>query len=203
MKNRRKWKFRKVCLMTLFFGGIGLMLIPPFNLEKGERENKKIVELLKKEQLEKSTSQEEQVAAGQTAEQEEDILGYIVVSRIDIEYAVAEGADSKVLSHFIGHMPETAGIGKIGNCVLAGHRGGRNGVFFLHLDRLLTGDSVKLTDKEGNTYEYVVSEMYVTDAFDSSIKNQGEEEELTLLTCEEKGTKRFVVKCKRKEVFDE
>lgn len=193
-----------MCLMTLFFGGIGLMLIPPFNLEKGESENRRIVELLKKEQKENTARQDEQSTEPQrenagAADEPEDILGYLAVSEIDIEYAVVEGADSKILSHFIGHLPETAELGGKGNCVLAGHRGGKNGVFFLHLNELSTGDSVELTDREGNTYQYVVSEMYVTDAFDNSVKNQGAEEELTLLTCEEKGTKRLVVKCKKKD----
>ena len=35
--------------------------------------------------------------------------------------------------------------------------------------------------------------------YDNSIKTQGEEKELTLFTCSQKGTMRFVVRCRYKE----
>jgi sortase A len=40
-----------------------------------------------------------------------------------------------------------------------------------------------------------VTESFVVGPYDNSIKTQGDTEELTLFTCAEKGTKRFVVKC--------
>lgn len=201
MKNKVKWKFKKVCLMTLFIGGIGLMLIPPITLERGETKNKEIINALKAEEIQKNVLPKKSVTSQSKEEKTENegVLGYLAIEKLGIEYPIKEGADRKVLSHFIGHLPETAGLGKKGNCVLAGHRGGKNGVFFLHLDRLATGDSVELTDREKNTYQYEVIETLVINAFDSDVKKQGAEEELTLLTCEEKGTKRLAVKCKRKE----
>ena len=47
--------------------------------------------------------------------------------------------------------------------------------------------------------DYEVTDFYVVGPYDNSIKNQDEKEELTLFTCAEKGSKRFVVKCIRKE----
>lgn len=202
MKNRRKWKFKKVCLLTLILGGIGLLLVPPFTLEKYEQKNEKIVEELKKEAVKKKkrtqNSKKEKKITQSEHLLEDEILGYLAISKIDIEYAIKEGANRAVLAESIGHLPETAGIGEKGNCVLAGHRGGRKGVFFLHLDRLCEGDSVELMDRRGNSYSYVVTESFVTDSFDNSVKEQGKRQELTLLTCTEHGTKRLIVKCKKK-----
>ena len=38
-------------------------------------------------------------------------------------------------------------------------------------------------------------DFFVVGPYDNSIKTQSEAEELTLFTCAEHGTKRFVVKC--------
>jgi len=48
-----------------------------------------------------------------------------------------------------------------------------------------------------------VTETEVVNPYDNSIKTQGEEKELTLFTCSQKGTMRFVVKCRYKEAADE
>lgn len=38
--------------------------------------------------------------------------------------------------------------------------------------------------------------------YDNSVKDQGEKAELTLITCENKGTMRLIVKCSLKEVVE-
>ena len=51
---------------------------------------------------------------------------------------------------------------------------------------------------------YEVIETEVVNPYDNSIKTQGTEKELTLFTCSQKGTMRFVVRCIYKEaVMDE
>ncbi len=45
----------------------------------------------------------------------------------------------------------------------------------------------------------LASEAEVVNPYDNSIKTQGEEKELTLFTCSQKGTMRFVVRCRYKE----
>ena len=56
-----------------------------------------------------------------------------------------------------------------------------------------------MLDRNGITYTYEVADSFVTDPYDNSIKVQGEETELTLFTCANKGTMRFVVKCVLRE----
>lgn len=117
---------------------------------------------------------------------------------------VMEGTTSKVLNAGIGHIEETAGIGESGNCVLCGHNGSRYGTFFTPLNQISIGDDVTIIDKNGQTHIYEVTDTEVVNPYDNSIKTQGEEKELTLFTCSQKGTMRFVVRCIYKEaVMDE
>ena len=101
-------------------------------------------------------------------------------------------------------IEETAGIGESGNCVLCGHNGSRYGTFFTPLSQISIGDEVMITDKKGQEHIYEVTETEVVNPYDNSIKTQGDEKELTLFTCSQKGTMRFVVRCIYKEaVMDE
>ena len=117
------------------------------------------------------------------------------IEALDIRYPVVEGCSSSNLNKAIGHMSETGRIGEKGNCVLCGHNGSRYGEFFTNLNKVSIGDIVTLLDTEGVLHSYEVTETFVVGPFDNSIRTQGEREELTLFTCAEKGTKRFVVKC--------
>ena len=58
---------------------------------------------------------------------------------------------------------------------------------------------VTIIDKNGQTHIYEVTDTEVVNPYDNSIKTQGEEKELTLFTCSQKGTMRFVVRCRYKE----
>lgn len=86
-------------------------------------------------------------------------------------------------------------IGEMGNCVLCGHNGSRNGIFFTHLNQVEAGDEVKLTDKKGELHRYAVSDTFIVGPYDNYVKKQTGEEILTLITCAERGTKRFICKC--------
>ena len=122
-------------------------------------------------------------------------IGMIQIETIGVKYPIMEGEGKIQLSQAVGHLPDTAGIGELGNCVLAGHRGSRYGPIFKHLDQVKTGDGVKLTDSEGNVHFYQVRESFVTAPDDVSVKRQDGKEELTLVTCEYKGTMRLIVRC--------
>ena len=156
--------------------------------------------------------QETDVEEEQTSISEEDeailkeggVIGIIEIPGLDIRYPVMEGTTSKVLNAGIGHIEETAGIGESGNCVLCGHNGSRYGTFFTPLSQISIGEEVMITDKNGLKHIYEVTEPEVVNPYDNSIKTQGDEKELTLFTCSQKGTMRFVVRCIYKEaVMDE
>ena len=184
--------------------GIALLAVPFFYHFRGKE--KTDVLLTEFEQTLENVDNEETTEGGdgeQAASDEEkkalleksEVIGIIEIEAIDIRYPIVEGADKSDLAYAIGHIIETAGIGETGNCVLAGHNGSRNGTFFTELNQLKVGDSVILTDKDGMEHEYEVSKTFIVESYDNFIKDQTEKEELTLLTCVESGTKRFVCKC--------
>ncbi len=199
---------RKVIAGILIAAGLSVMSVPFFWKFTGCRRNQQMVEEFwhiaeEKGNEEKGEGQEEPQAsiseedAAKPAQAE--VIGLIEIEALDVKYAVLEGTGNRELSCGIGHIPDTAGIGGEGNCVLAGHRGSRYGNYFKYLNELETGDVVRLTDKKGVQYFYEAESMEVVGPYENSVKDQGEEKMLTLLTCENNGTMRLVVRCRMSE----
>lgn len=207
---------RKILAAIFIIAGLALMLVPFFYYFYG---NQKSNELMK--QFEQSVEQEDMKEEEKEEEQDNevepvdakisghfgnvplllsgDVIGLIEIEDLDLKYPVVEGAESKQLAHGIGHIPNTAAIGAKGNCVLAGHRGSRYGTYFKYLNRLSEGSIIKITDKKGNVYQYEVISWEIVEPYDNSVKAQGEEKTLTLITCENSGTMRLVYHCVYKE----
>lgn len=201
---------RKVVAGLLITAGIAIMAVPFFWRTTGEKQTEQLISeferTLEDDQDEKKDVEEEQTSISKEDEailEEGNVIGIIEIPSIDIRYPVMEGTGSAVLNAGIGHIPETAGIGESGNCVLCGHNGSRYGTFFTPLNQISIGDVVTIIDKKGQAHIYEVTETEVVNPYDNSIKTQGEGKELTLFTCSQKGTMRFVVKCRYKEAADE
>ncbi len=201
---------RKVVAGLLITAGIAIMAVPFFWRTTGEKQTEQLISeferTLEDDQDEKKDVEEEQTSISKEDEailEEGYVIGIIEIPSIDIRYPVMEGTGSAVLNAGIGHIPETAGIGESGNCVLCGHNGSRYGTFFTPLNQISIGDVVTIIDKKGQAHIYEVTETEVVNPYDNSIKTQGEGKELTLFTCSQKGTMRFVVKCRYKEAADE
>ena len=202
---------RKVVAGLLITAGIAIMAVSFFWCTTGERNTNQLInefeQTLEEKQDERSEVEKEQTTVSKEEKailKEGSIIGIIEIPGLDIRYPVMEGTTSKVLNAGIGHIEETAGIGESGNCVLCGHNGSRYGTFFTPLSQISIGDEVMITDKNGLKHIYEVTETEVVNPYDNSIKTQGDEKELTLFTCSQKGTMRFVVRCIYKEaVLDE
>ena len=202
---------RKVVAGLLITAGIAIMAVPFFWRATGEKQTEQLISEFE-QTLEDDYDEETDVEEEQTSISKEDeaifkeggVIGIIEIPGLDIRYPVMEGITSKVLNAGIGHIEETAGIGESGNCVLCGHNGSRSGTFFTPLSQISIGDEVMITDKKGLKHIYEVTETEIVNPYDNSIKTQGTEKELTLFTCSQKGTMRFVVRCIYKEaVMDE
>jgi len=183
-----------------------MLAIPFFYFLKGRTDTDKLTqefEHILEEKQEDETEMEETEEEGEATIGEEDaaifaegdVLAILEIESIGIRYPVVEGCSSSNLNKAIGHMSETAMVGSAGNCVLCGHNGSRYGEFFTKLNQVEAGDVVTLLDTNGVIYSYEVTESFVVGPYDNSIKTQEDTEELTLFTCAERGTKRFVVKC--------
>jgi len=205
---------RKILAAILITAGLAAMSVPLFYHFYGNHKTNELIEQfeqnLEQEQTEDDEKEgekekEETDAKAPISEEDAallssgDVVGLIEIEALELKYPIVEGADSKQLAYGIGHIPDTAAIGGKGNCVLAGHRGSRYGTYFKYLNRLSAGDTVKVMDKEGNVYLYEVVSSEVVGPYDNSVKAQGEETELTLLTCENSGTMRLIYHCVYKE----
>lgn len=198
---------RKVFAALLIVVSILFFAIPIIYHYTGMRETEKltqefeqILEEVQEDETEMEETGEEETEASISEEDaaifaEGDVIAILEIEALDIRYPVVEGCSSSNLNKAIGHMSETGRIGEKGNCVLCGHNGSRYGEFFTNLNKVSIGDIVTLLDTDGVLHSYEVTETFVVGPFDHSIRTQGEREELTLFTCAEKGTKRFVVKC--------
>lgn len=132
--------------------------------------------------------------------EKEQIYGIIEIPAIEVKYAIVEGTEKSNLRTAVGHMSETAQVGSVGNCVIAGHRGGYYGTFFQNIDKLETGAEIKVTDLENNTYKYYVYEQkWIAPNDWSAIAAIEGEKTLTLLSCEEDGELRIIVRAKMEE----
>lgn len=199
--SRRK-VFAGICIVV----GVLFFAIPIVYHYTGMRETDRLTQEFEQkleEKQEDETEMEENGEKVQAAISEEDaaifaegdVIAILEIESIGIRYPVVEGCSSANLNKAIGHLSETGKIGEKGNCVLAGHNGSRYGEFFTKLNQVTTGDVVTLLDTEGTLHTYEVTENFVVGPYDNSIKTQGDTEEITLFTCAQRGTKRFVVKC--------
>ena len=129
---------------------------------------------------------------------EGEILYILRIPCIESESPVREGVSQGVLADSLGHEPDTASIGEIGNCVIAGHRNYSFGKYFNRLNEVKLGDKIYV-DTLSDTFEYEVTDIKVVEPDDISALNQTDEEILTLYTCTPVyiGTHRLVVTAKR------
>lgn len=126
------------------------------------------------------------------------IVGIVEIDKIKVVFPIVEGTEKDNLHVAIGHMVNTSGIGEKGNCVIAGHRGGRLGEFFKNAHLLKEGDVIELTDLTGYVHKYEVYDSFVVEPtrMDVTYNNDPYERTVTLITCEDNGTKRLIVKAK-------
>jgi LPXTG-site transpeptidase (sortase) family protein len=135
---------------------------------------------------------------GSAAAQEETASGSVPVSiaipKIGTAAAVVplgmddEGMlDAPVDPDTVGWFMLGPGVGAPGNAILDGHVdwGGRLRVFGL-LKTLTPGDEVLVTDDQGQTFHYAVTWTRLVDAATAPVDEiyaQGDDQELTLITC--------------------
>ncbi len=127
----------------------------------------------------------------------QQIYGIIEIPAIELKYAIVEGTEKNNIRTAVGHMTETAEVGSVGNCVIAGHRGGYYGTFFQNIDKLATDDEIKVTNLENETFTYKVYEQkWIAPNDWGEIAPIKGEKTLTLLSCEEEGELRIIVRAR-------
>lgn len=150
------------------------------------------LELAEEEKAPKINVLESERLRGQT------LYGIIRIPDIDLTYAVVEGTKYENIGVAIGHFSSSAAFGAEGNCALAGHRGGTSGPYFKDIDKLVKGSEIILTDMNFDEFTYTVTDSFIVDPTDTYVaEDLGRPGRyLTLVTCQDKGTRRLVVRAK-------
>lgn len=180
--------------MVLILLGVAIVAIPFLLRMKEQERSNRYMKAFEEEQNEEKQNKKDHKKKDSLLLQK-GVIGIIEIPSLDIKYPVFEGAGSVQLNEGIGHMTNTTELCGKGNCVLAGHNGSRRGVYFTYLCNIEAGAKVLLTNRKKEKHEYTVKEMKVVNPYDEWVTEQTEGESLTLFTCAEHGTKRFVVKC--------
>lgn len=130
----------------------------------------------------------------------EEYLGYKVDAKLEIpklninsnvlkEYT-KDGLDV-CISKFWGANPN-----EIGNYCIAGHNYGRKNMFG-YLGVLEVGDKIYLSDNKYGKFSYTIYDKYRIEADDtSSISQDTDRREITLITCTSYSDKRLIIKAK-------
>lgn len=125
--------------------------------------------------------------------QDKSILGVLEIPKINLKVAVKEGTEGETINYAVGHFLNTAMPGQNGNFALAGHRNYSTGEFFLKIDQLEKGDEIKVTTYDSN-YIYEVTESEVVKPNNMEVLKETEKPIITLVTCNEEGSERLIVK---------
>lgn len=126
----------------------------------------------------------ETTSGGQTAQSQQVIPGAlfkITIPKINSSWVGYEGTNIPSLKRGPGHYIGTAMPGKLGTCIIAGHRT-TYGAPFDRVDQLVNGDQIILETTEGKQLIYLVTEKMEVLPNDLSALKQTEYASLILTT---------------------
>jgi len=92
---------------------------------------------------------------------------------------VLSGASGEALAFGPGRVDGSAAPGSRGNLVISGHRD----THFGFLERVVKGDIVVVEDEHGGAHSYRIVNAEVVDSHTHTLRLDGEEARLTLVTC--------------------
>jgi sortase A len=128
-------------------------------------------------------------ASASAASAPADTMMYLSVPAMGIsDIPVVEGTSEASLSQGAGHLPGTGYPWVPGsNTYIAGHRIGYPGTpsdhVFWNLPNLVQGDQILITDSNGTTYTYAVSEIFEVSPADLSVTAPTGGDVVSLQTC--------------------
>ncbi|MBO9604758.1 MAG: class D sortase [Paenibacillaceae bacterium] len=107
-----------------------------------------------------------------------EVIGKVVIPKLDLAYAIIEGTDLPQLARGVGHYAESVLPGGTGYTVLAGHRDS----VFRRLGEMKEGDEIQVETTEG-AYTYRVTGSEIVDQDSRSVPLDSDKQMLTLITC--------------------
>ena len=202
-KNNLELKIYKIIFYILLIATtviIGMIIYKYGSNQKNEKENQEVVEAFSNvdfsENEEKSENQIKLEYKGYK------VIGIVKIPKINLEYPILEienidpkSAEKPMKLSIIKYWGEN--VNDYGNLSIAGHNN-KDGTMFGKTKKLKIGDIVELTDLTGQTIQYSIYDIFVTDPNDVSILLPKEEiiREVTLITCTNGNKQRLILKAK-------
>ena len=200
MKKNKKLLMYRILLIILIIAGliIGAML---FNKQREDHvydeENKELVSLFHKE-IEKNSENDKEKKKVELTYKGYNVIGLIQIPAIDLEYPILDRTTKITMATSISRF-SGGEVNEYGNISLAGHNN-YSGTMFGKNKRLKLKDKVLLTDLAGNTIEYEIYDIFVTNPDDTSILESKDKaiREVTLITCKNGRSERLIIKASEK-----
>lgn len=122
------------------------------------------------------------------------VLGKIKIDKIEVEQYILDSTDEKALKAGVGKL-NGGSLNQIGNFAIVGHNFDK---FFKRLPELRVGDTIVIIDKNMKETSYNVTDINEVDPDDlTPLLTQVGKTEITLITCQDGATKRFIIKAEK------
>lgn len=129
-----------------------------------------------------------------------EIIGTIEIPKVEFKCVILNETTKRALEIAVAKIYTTAGLNQPGNTVIYGHNY-RNSLFFSRNDELNKGDTIYITDQEGNKLTYEIFDIFETTSTDTSFYARSASDtegkaEVTLSTCTDNASttdKRLIV----------
>ena len=206
-KNSIELKIYKAIFYMLLIAAmivIGMIVYKYGSNQKNEKESQEAVEAFSN--IDFSKNEEESGSQEQNPIQLEykgyKIIGVVKIPKINLEYPILEigdidpeNAKAPMKLSIIKYWGEN--VNDYGNLSIAGHNN-KDGTMFGKTKKLQKGDIIELTDLTGQTIQYSIYDIFVTDPNDVSILLPKDEliREVTLITCTNGNKQRLILKAK-------
>ena len=174
-----------------------LMLFDSFRERKlASLEKKALDEFDKTVKIEEKAPEEVKKTSSSVSYSGFTILGKVEISKIGFSSVVIKENTSKAMN--VGLVKTYgSGVNEDGGFVLSGHNFRGNNIFFYNIRNLKAGDTVRITDTSGIQLDYIVYEVLRNvEPTDTSYLNDFDGYHVTLVTCENGGKARIVVKAR-------
>lgn len=113
-------------------------------------------------------------------EKNENIIGKLIIPKIDLEAPIQEGTSQKVLRFAIGHFENSSFFD--GNVALAAHNRGNITNYFENINKLTFDDEIIYKTRMGER-RYRVCEIKEIEETDWSVISNSDSNMITLITC--------------------
>lgn len=200
-QNNIKLKIYKTIFYMLLIVAIvviGMIIYKYGSNQINEKESQELVEAFSN--IDFSQNEEKSESQNQLYYKGYKVLGIIKIPKINIEYPIIEigdidpeSAKKPMKLSIIKYWGEN--VNDYGNLSIAGHNN-KDGTMFGKTKKLELGDIVELTDLKGQTIQYSIYNIFVTDPNDVSILLPKDEliREVTLITCTNGNKSRLILK---------